>query len=134
MMNEDTAKPSNEGSGKRIAGREMKVEHVADEDVTRAYADNGYDDLRVVSADPLIIDPDKENAVSGTSGNGSNNAGGIVKVENTAEQNLNEIAKGNYVSMPVRPQNEQVKNNRKNAKANKAKENRAKENNSGLEK
>ena len=36
--------------------------------------------------------------------------------------------------MPVRPQNEQVKNNRKNAKANKAKESRAKEDNSGLEK
>lgn len=133
-MSEDTARPSNEGSGKRMIGNEMRVEHVTDEDVTKAYENNGYGDLRVVSADPLIIDPDKENTVSGTSGNGSNNAGGIVKVENTAEQNLNEIAKGNYVSMPVRPQNEQVKNNRKNAKANKAKENRAKEDNSGLEK
>ena len=133
-MSDDTARPSNEGSGKRMTGNEMRVEHVADEDVTKAYENNGYGDLRVVSADPLIIDPDKENTVSGTSSNGSNNAGGIVKVENTAEQNLDEIAKGNYVSMPVREQNEQVKNNRKNAKAKNAKVDRAKEDNGELDK
>ena len=133
-MSDDTARPSNEGSGKRMTGNEMRVEHVADEDVTKAYENNGYGDLRVVSADPLIIDPDKENTVSGTSSSGSNNAGGIVKVENTAEQNLDEISKGNYVSMPVREQNEQVKNNRKNAKAKNTKVDRAKENNGELDK
>lgn len=123
MMNEDTAKPSNEGSGKRIAGREMKVEHVADEDVTRAYIDNGYDDLRVVSADPLIIDPARENAVNGTSGNNSN-AGGIIKVEKTAEQTLEEIKNGNYVEMPAKPQTEKEKSKRRDAKARNVKKSR----------
>ena len=126
-MNEDTAKPSNEGSRRNTSGmREVDVRKVADSVIREAYSIRGFGDIRVLSTDPYVVDISRENNSSNSTNNGSNGSSAgstIVETENKAESNLDEIIAGNYIQAPLKQQDEKSKNARKAKATAKAREN-----------
>lgn len=133
-MNEDTTKPSNEGSGRNTSKmREVDVRKVADSEIREAYSIRGFGDIRVLSTDPYVVDISRENNNSSSTSNASNGSG-IIETESKAESNLDEIIAGNYIQAPLKQQDEKSKNTRKAKAAAKARENADKNKDEGLEK
>ena len=126
-MNEDTAKPSNEGSGRNTSKmREVDVRKVADSVIREAYSIRGFGDIRVLSTDPYVVDISRENNNSSSTSNASNGSttgSGIIETESKAESNLDEIIARNYVQAPLKQQDEKSRNARKAKAAAKAREN-----------
>ncbi len=116
-MNEDTAKPSNEGSGKSTLGRkEIDVQRVDDSVIKETYSIRGFEDIRVLSTDPYIVDISRENNNSSSTSNASNGSttgSGIIETDSKAESDLDEIIAGNYIQAPLKQQDEKSKNARK---------------------
>lgn len=137
-MNEDTTKPSNEGSGRNTSKmREVDVRKVADSEIREAYSIRGFGDIRVLSTDPYVVDISRENNNSSSTSNASNGSttgSGIIETESKAESNLDEIIAGNYIQAPLKQQDEKSKNTRKAKAAVKARENADKNKDEGLEK
>lgn len=126
-MNEDTAKPSNEGSGRNISKmREVDVRKVADSELRAAFNIKGFGDIQVLSTDPYVVDISRENNNSSSTSNASNGSttgSGIIETESKAESNLDEIIARNYVQAPLKQQDEKSRNARKAKAAAKAREN-----------
>ena len=116
-MNEDTTKPSNEGSGKSTLGRkEIDVQRVDDSVIKETYSIRGFEDIRVLSTDPYVVDISRENNNSSSTSNASNGSttgSGIIETDSKAESNLDEIIAGNYIQAPLKQQDEKSKNARK---------------------
>ncbi len=125
-MNEDTTKPSNEGSGKE---RDIEVKYVNEDALRKLYDARKYADVKgkFVICQPKENIKDKTSESNSNSSSDSNASGSYINVEQPNALGMEQILANECVVISLPTQNNKSKAIRKAKTAMKAKEKAEKE-------
>jgi hypothetical protein len=118
---DETAKPSNEGSGtNRENYKEIETQDVSIEEIEKKYDEHGYDDVRLnVSIHHTISNVKNKSNIdqTGSSDTDDTTSGSAVISDEDASVTFEDLIIGKAViPFPLPKQNEKIKNNREAAK------------------